>query len=398
MITAPIVARAIGPDGRGETAAAIGVFFLVGIGLALGVPLEVRRRVSIGTMQPVVRASRRLIGFMFLPATGVSAILYFTLFAGFEPPVRLVAAIGVVLTPLMSSWLTDNSVLLASGRYRAQLLLLVAQPATYLILVLVFWLSGMASTMTVLIANIAGNAITFLMGQILVRVSIFGEADNSWHLLKSGVRFSGSALAEAATNRLDQVLALPLLGAYNAGLYSVAVTIGGIPIAVGQALGASYFRPAAVAKEEQRRAIVGEGARAGAALAIVTCAVLAAIVPFGVPLLFGAEFAPAVPITLIYLIGSVFMVTAYVYSMLLAALGRGGAMSIAQLASLAVSTILLFALAPSLAAPGAALASTAGYITLIVFLAVALRLTLIEYLPKPRDLVNGLRSLLKGKG
>src|SRR5689334_5155238 len=44
FLTVPVIARAVGAEGRGETAAVVAAFVFVPVLLGLGIPLEVRRR------------------------------------------------------------------------------------------------------------------------------------------------------------------------------------------------------------------------------------------------------------------------------------------------------------------------------------------------------------------
>ena len=59
LISAPLIAQALGPSGRGETASALATMYLVPILLALGMPFEVRRRVLADGGMGAVRTARR---------------------------------------------------------------------------------------------------------------------------------------------------------------------------------------------------------------------------------------------------------------------------------------------------------------------------------------------------
>ena len=397
LVSAPIVARAIGPDGRGETAAAIGVFYLLPVLIAFGLPMELRRRSATGDPSGALRTARLVCVLGFLVSGGFAALGYWTLFSGFEPTARMVAAAGVAATPFAASWFCDNGVLVGQDRYRAVFLLQVAQPVVYVALIVTFWITGVASTTTVLAANIAGMFASFVLGMTLTCVKPLGPHDRMSGLVRASARYAGSAMAESATNRVDQVLALPLLGAYQAGLYSVAVTVATAPMALGQALGASYFGATARTAERKRAPIAHEAIRAALATVAVVIPLGGIVATFALPLVFGSEFSGAISPMWICLGATALLIVAYVLSMVLAASGKGWRMTIAQVAGLTVGVAALLILGPALSSVGAAIASLLSALVIVGLLFRSLRLRLRSSVPHPSDFVVAIRRILKPK-
>lgn len=396
LVSAPIVARVIGPDGRGETAAAIALFHIVPVVIAFGIPLAVRRRAAVTDGRTAIAAARTLSLAAVVPACAVAVLCWFTLFASFDPESRVVASVGIVAAPMVVSWSSDVSVLVAHSRYRAVMAMQLIQPLTYLVLVVILWALAVADTATVLLAYLLGLAATFVTGLALVRGSFSGSLAEIPTLLKDGVRFAGSALAETASNRLDQAIMLPLIGATQAGYYAVATTIVTAPLAIGQALGASYFTPIARASEtKERRALQWASARSGLAISLVCFPLLCLVTPLIVPLLFGEDFRPTVTVVWLAALGGIAMTSGYVVSMALAAEGRGGRMTIAQVAALVASMGLLIVIGPLLGAVGAAVASSVGYAVLLGLLLAGLRGSLSDYVPRPADFKEGIRRLVR---
>lgn len=396
LLSAPIVARALGPDGRGETAAAIALFYLVPILLGLGLPLEVRRLSAISDGRAVIRTARILCVIGFIPSIVIGLVLVRLLFGSLALTSQLVVAAGIFLAPLMLSWMCDQSVLIAERRYRPVMVIQVAQPVTFLVLVVIAWTFGIASTETILAANVLGTVVTFVLGLVFVRGGIRGERAELPAMLRGALKYAGSAAAEAASNRLDQVLVLPLVGAYQAGIYSVAVTIGAVPLALGHSLGASFFTSVATAKGEERIVLKGAATRSGLAMGIASGIILAIVSPVAIPIVFGEEFVPSIPVTLISLVGSIALVAAFVCSSVLAAEGKGIRMTIAQVVSLALAIVLLYVLSPSLGAIGAAIASSIGYICLLGVLLVSMETRARRVIPSPRDFKASVSHLING--
>lgn len=393
LLSAPIIARAIGPAGRGETATALAAFALVPIIISLGVPLEIRRASVKGNDGPIIRAARDICLVLFIPAGFISALLCYFIFASMPQSVLLVAAVGVLAAPLTVSWLCDQSVLIARESYRGVAVMQLCQPLVYVILIFAAMVVNRISVAFVLSANLAGTVATFFLGLWLCRASLRGSRRNRRSVLRGGVRYSGSAIAEAASNRFDQLLILPLIGAYGAGLYSVAVTISAIPLSIGHALGAHFFNTTARASSDLLNSVSSFALRAGFVASAAFSLALCAVAPFLVPLVFGQDFSASIPAVLVSQFGSVAMTTAYVGSMVLAAQGKGSLMTAAQLMSLVTGLIALYALAPRFGAVGASMASALGYVVLLTVVICALRVRLSALIPKVGDVRSVISTL-----
>lgn len=397
LISSPVVARAIGPDGRGETAAAIALFFLVPVLLSLGLPLEVRRRAATGEGESAIRGARLIALLTTGPSLVIALVCYLTIFSGFSPEARMIASVGVLLAPLTFSWMCDMSFLVAHQRFRDVFIIQMVQPALFTFLVIGAWLAGEATTASVLLANMIGFTATFFVGLGLTRIPLRGNRSGLRQLWRSSLGYGGSAVAETASFRLDQIIVLPLIGAYEAGLYSVAATIAAIPVALGQALGAAFFTPIARSSPGGRRAIQAEATRVGIVVALASVPPAIVLSVFGIPLVFGSSFSNSVPAAVVALLGSGILLVSYVVSMALAADRKGGRMTAAQGISLGFAIILLLLLGPPLGAVGAALASSLGYLALLVILLVGLRIHPREITPAFRDLRHGFMVLLKNR-
>lgn len=393
--TTLIVARAIGPTGRGETAAAIALFYLVPIVLGLGVPVEVRRRTAENDSIHLGR-SYRVYSVLTLPLAIVIALgLTHSALQSLESDSRTVAAVGIALAPVSVMWMCDVSVVLARRKFRRFLLIQLTQPTVFCLLTLASWGLGRASTAVVLACHVSGSLATALLG-LRVAGSVGGRAPASpLELGRSSLKYFGAAIAEAASNRLDQVVLLPLAGAAQAGLYAVAVTISSVPLAVGHALSGWYFTSIVSAGVGERRdALKAEVVRVSLALGIAVSALLACLTPWLIRWGFGSEFSAAVVPTIVALAGSSAMIASYVAAQALAAEGRGIAMTSCQAGALSVSIGMLFALGPYFGAGGAAVASSAGYLCLLAALLAIGGWSFKRVLPRPRDVLLGMKSLM----
>ncbi|RYF59113.1 MAG: lipopolysaccharide biosynthesis protein [Comamonadaceae bacterium] len=388
LVSAPIVARSLGPEGRGESAAAVAAFFIAPVVLALGIPLEVRRTSARDWSYNPLPAARRYAILSLIPAIGFAAALYFTLFAQFETTARLVAALGIVLTPLSVNWACDTSALVARKRYASVFAIQLAQPAIYVPAIVVLWLTSSATLATVLAAYIGGNVAAFVMGVICTRRILHGVHVELRELLRGGARFSGAAIAEVASNRLDQALALPIIGASGAGLYSVAVTVASAPVALAQALNASTFVTISRARDSERRSAQLASLRMAVLTAAIACPVTGLIAWPLIPAIFGAEFSAARELLLLQLPGTAALIVAVLASMALVTEQRGGLLMLGQVTGLIAGIALLATLGTLIGPPGAALASSIGYAVLLGTLLAGLRVRPKELVPRRGDLAS----------
>lgn len=393
----PIVARAIGPDGRGVTATVVAAGYIIPIVVAVGVPTELRRRAATADFHESVRTSRLWALLTVVPSLLLALVLGELLFSSLPDGPRMAAIVCLIAAPLTVSWMCDNSVLVATGRFRALVMLQLAQPASFALTVLVLWATRTATVTSVLWANLGGTLLTFLLGILLNRVPLRGKAASLRDLQRQSVRYAGSAVAEAASNRLDQVLILPLIGAFEAGIYSVAVTISSLPIALGYAFGAAYFPVMARAHEAaEARTVSAIAIRQSLVVTLLSIGLASAFVPLAIPWVFGPSFAPAILPTLISLVGSVAMVVGFVATQLLSAEGRGGTMTTVQVVALGVAIGSLVILGPLWGAVGASVASALGF-TLVALLTVrALGVPPASLRPTIRALRGGLAVLRSG--
>ena len=194
------------------------------------------------------------------------------------------------------------------------------------------------------------------------------------------------------TDRVDLLLVYALAGQAAAGHYSVALglaaLVGMVPLAFSHVSFPRLARiPPAEAADLTRRTC-----RYGLGAALVSAAFLAVAIPFGLPLVFGEPYAPAVAPALVLVAAYVLSSAQWLLGRATAARGQSGILAWSYGANLVVIVALDFALIPALGVTGAALAALAGagvgLIICLVPYAVRGRrfLGLTDLLPTPGDL------------
>lgn len=397
----PLVARALGPSGRGEVAFGLAVTQMLPFVVTIGFLPLLRREwaTSVNAGARLTRAARKwavVVAAVMVPlAYGIAHAAKPYLSGDALRP--LVVAM-VVCASAGLCWLADASALAgkgATGRYAA-LLLLPSMVLTTCYITL--YLVGELTVGSVFWSVALAYAISSVAASFANKVSLHGPSERLGSAIRRGAPYSGSTLAEALSFRLDQVVALPVLGAHGAGLYSIAATIGLLPLAAGEASATAVFKQVVTqdgdpASRHERAGLV----RLNILLGVLICLFGALTVPVAVPVLFGEGFRGAVLPTIVSLAGAFSLVVGQACTVLLIASDSGWRLSLAQIVGLGAGVLILLVLGPKYGAFGASLASTIGYTIATCVMALGCDLRFTEYVPTKRDFRNLLSVFTTGR-
>jgi O-antigen/teichoic acid export membrane protein len=397
LATAPLIARALGPADRGLVAAVLAVLGVCPIVMALGTPLAVRRRAATSSDVSGLVRSARLFGLTsVVPCLAISVALLQWIFVDLSMAEGMLFLAAMVLCPLTISWMVDVNVLVARREYLKVAAVQSTQGLGFSVGILLCWSFFVINVSTIIVCTAIASVAAAILGACLTSVGTLGYRSDFFSLVREGARLSGSQIAEVAQHRLDQILVLPLIGASAAGQYSVAVTIGGLPIVLAHALAASRFPEFAnTVGLPGLRELHARSVRASLAMGLLSSCCLAIVSPYLIPRIFGDQFSSVVPVTLIILIGSAGLVACYMCSMALVASDRGLAMTVAQCIGLVAGSVSLLVLGPLWGPIGAGIASSLGY--LISFGVSCYLLNILGMVPSLtfRDLREGFQILFR---
>jgi O-antigen/teichoic acid export membrane protein len=392
LVTAPIIANAIGTEGRGYTAAALAAIQIASVFIAMGIPLAVRRRAVLAMDLPsLVKTARLFAWFTLLPALLIAVVLVLTLLDSMSIGDKFAFVVSMAVCPLTVSWIIDTNVLVAQRAFFRILCLGSIQTIAYFGAIVSLWVVGQLHVGSVLWAFSLGTLAAFVLGRIWVSGS-GGHAGGMKSLMGEGLKLWGSQAAEIASYRLDQLLVLPIIGASATGIYSVAVTIGALPMNIAIGLGASVFR--GFATDNDRRS-VSLALRLALVLSVSASGCLALLSVWLIPGLFGSDFAPAVPVSFVTLVGSLFIVGNYICTMALVAQNRGGTMTIVQTVGLLAGIGLMYPFGMLWGSIGAAAASSIGFAVTFLANLFVLRIRPWAVVPRPGDLGAAVRVFFR---
>jgi O-antigen/teichoic acid export membrane protein len=359
LLTGPLLAHALGPEGRGMYAAVAAPLSLAPAVLGFGLPTFVTRESAMG-----VRPGRILgsVGPFLLLAGALGMLLApfaADAFGRGRSAVHDPLLIGLLLTPIVL--LSVVSFGLANGAQNWRIVTFARLAPAVIGLT---GIAGLSLLGTLTVRNAAAVLIVGSVSGLLPAVLLLargGRVRFESSLATKAVRFAPAAwlwqLGSLTNARLDQVLMISLSSTRQLGLYAVAVTIGGLCTTFVGAVG-TVLLPRMVAGDA---ALLIRAFRLTVTLTVFGTLALALVTPVLLPLMFGSGFFDAVPMALILLAAGV---PAAGSAVLLSALFAGGAprwAAYGEATGLLVTVGALLLLLPLWGGMGAACTSLLSY-------------------------------------
>lgn len=366
LAVAPLLARELGVEGRGIYTALTAPLLVAGVvgtfGLQDGLSQFISRR-GFSPRRALKTASLAVLALSALTA-GIMATLGFLLFDNHGQ--RLEYTLVLATVPVLIGHNLMIGIATGSGDIRGlngtKLIPASVRAAAVIVLCVLTDMTPLTAALLLLATPALG--ILWQVGRILAARGPAGStyvettvAGSQSQLFRFSLATFPGVLAAMLMSRADQVIGLPLLGAVQLGHYAIAVTVAELPMMVATA-GRSYLLG-------HHRGMGGHNGVARLAWGLLVangaiCLILMAIVPWGIPWIFGDAFRGAVIPCIILLLGTVCFTAMSLGSAILLNAGRPHSQSIAYAAAACVGITMLF-LFSDLGAVGAAIASVLGY-------------------------------------
>lgn len=309
LVTGIIVARALGPAGRGEIAAILTLVFTATWLFSLGSMEALSYRQS---KQP--RDAPQLIAMwlgvsaaMSLIAIGVAELIVPVLFSAQTDTAVDLARLYIPVVTFSLILTMFNGILLGDQDFLAYNVIRLLYPATVAVGYLGCLVAGELTVEAALIVNAAGMAIG--CGAAIVRcVGRHGLARPHRALLREtlwyGVRAHGGSVAGFVNARLDLLILPAFLSAASVGLYSVATNVTSL---IGTLTGtiAIFAMPVAARLQKGSARTVVRTLHATLAIGLTLGLALALLANVAVELLYGPEFGGAVTALRVMLPGEI---------------------------------------------------------------------------------------------
>lgn len=365
LLSAPLLARALGVEGRGDLAAATAPLMLLVTVASFGIPEAITVAIA------RTPASRRLAtrnGMLVLLLSGGIAVVAAILIA----PLVTTGSQTVTVAILFSSIAIIPTVLVgalrgsASGLHRWGLVNLekTVNGTARLAGTVVLFMTG---TLTVATATFV-IAISPVLAAIAYIPLVKGKKGSRSHetpaedaripaLTRYGFRQWLGSVSGILLSRIDQLIMAPLVGAAQLGFYAVAVNVADVTLLANNAV-----RDVTLASDAQKRSdeLLAKSARASLLVSAAVGLLVAGSTPLWFTLVFGEDFSGAIPVSVVLVAASVLGVPGSVAGAGLAARGKPELRSLSIFVALIVNVVILLALLPIAGAMGAAWATLVG--------------------------------------
>jgi O-antigen/teichoic acid export membrane protein len=375
LFTGILIARVLGPDGRGALTAVLAAppifawLFEMGCGAAAAYyqarhPHDAGRLVASWLVMFVPLAVVGIaVGQVALPHL-LAAQSHHTLFLA---RILMLTLVVVFLADLMYGVLNGDQDFTFYNVTR------IAQPLVIAFAYAVLWIAGLLDVTAAVLVNAGAVALVTAMISIRVlrrhglgRPSLEIGRTTLWY----GLRAHSTYTASLVNARLDMLIIPAFIGAASVGLYSIATNVSWIVVILSGSVATVVFPTAAARGREGCHAII-KSLYATFAIASLIAIAIAAGADFGVRLLYGSTFAGSVGPLRILLVGSVMWAAAGTVCSGLYALDRPFTAAMAQLSAAAVTVAGLTLFLRSGGIRAAAVVSTVAY-TLVFVVALVL--------------------------
>jgi O-antigen/teichoic acid export membrane protein len=362
IATGIVLARSLGPAGRGELAALVlwpAVIATVG---ALGIPdaltfQTARRTAPLGTIVGTTLAVTAVqsavlvaVGVALVPLVSSSGLAY----------------VALSFIPLSLMTLCLLNVLNGLGRARAYQALRVAVLVNIAVGLAVLTVASRVIVERALYVHLGAHllvgvaALALLLREPGIRLGIDRQFARSTFAF--GVRSHLHGVATLLNERLDQLMISVLLAPASLGLYVIAVTLTSATSLVGSSVAlVALPEVARLHAPVEQLAAVRRHLRITAALAVVVTVPLVALAPRLIQLFFGSSFSPVGNVCRVLLVAGMLLSVSRALAALLTAVNRPLDAGFAEGGGLVVTAVALAVLLPPFGLMGAAIASLVAY-------------------------------------
>lgn len=369
VVTGSLSARLLGPQGRGELAAVQNLFWFVAIAAMLGLP-----EATLFFIAREPRKSGTILTTGVLLACLSTPIIFLVLYPvvplllAAQPPAVISAARWILLgIPLYVLLTVPTFATRGAGSSVRWNLLRLLPGVGWLFLLIGVALADNRDPIFYAWAYLGVLAGVILPAGLLLAKVIRGPYAPSRQVIRPMLRYglpqAGASVPQNLKLRLDQLVIGALLPPYLLGLYVVAVAWSNAASPVLNAVGNVLFPKIAATdpSSEQRSKMLSQVIRSAVWACLGLTGILLLLTPVMIPLIFGSEFAAAVPVGFILVPAAVICGMSVVLEESLRGLGNTTGVLWAELAGLGTTASILLLLLRPLGILGAGIAAGLGH-------------------------------------
>lgn len=292
-----LLARVLGPEGRGQFAAAIlwpTLFASLGsLGLGAALARQAARSEDLARIARSAVTASLLTGLL---ATGVCALGMIWLLPQGD------ASIGVAAYAFLPFILFNHMALAmiavdqGAGRFKQfNWTRLIINPV-YLLLIVLLVSFGVTAALWFVVALMSANGVVALarLGLAFRQGTVFGPRAPLRGVLKDAAPYAAAGMLSPLVQSADKALLLYLLGPTELGIYAVSLTAASVVNSLAGAAGTVSFGMATQEKDGQGFTRVARIFRLTAWVWLLAGMGMVVVIPFMLPIIYGREFAPAI--------------------------------------------------------------------------------------------------------
>ena len=307
MAQGVIIARMLGPEGRGAYAAAILWPIMLVLSGLWGTNRAVGRAAAVAEdTGPIIRSSLLLgLALSAVTVTVGAVIMPWVLPDDKHELVLPMAWLALACVPARQvSWLLWG-LWQGAGQFKRMNILRALMNPSLLIMLVVLWVAGAASIRNVVWVTVLSSVLATAPAVFVAvrEAGLRGPLYPINKILRSTWKFGLTNVSNQMYQRVDQVLLIWLLTERDLGLYMVAWTAAGLVQNFSASMATVAFTKCAMAEPHQGFPVVANMIRKSIILLFVSAAGLFIIIPVMLPILFGRSFAPAVTVAFVMMAG-----------------------------------------------------------------------------------------------
>jgi O-antigen/teichoic acid export membrane protein len=367
LLSGPLLARTLGPEGRGVVAALLAPLSLANLMFTLGVPdsltyFVARHRFSNEKAIPIAMFGGILCSLVACATFWFCAPYLFrterqylglfrVLLLGTLPFSLIFAALRGIVQGRQQFGLINKERIAAAGIRLAALFVFLL--GGFLTPVSAVWIS--------VISPLIGSI--FLLGGLRAGSLRWRKESDTGQIARYATAAAMGTIGGLIVIRLDQALMVSLTSRSQLAYYAVAASVAELPLILASAVRDLAF---SLASERDDPTLVAQLCRFTLLTMSVLCIFAGLFTPLMVPALFGKAFSPTVPMVEILLVASIGRAVTAVIGAGLMTTGRTWLRSAIQLAGAALTGVLLFIWVPRFGGLGAAWVTSITYAVLSV--------------------------------
>jgi len=367
IATSVLLARTLGPQGRGEYAVIVA---MVGIAVVLGhSSVEqaqvylVSRRVNMRALAANAVAFGFLVGAAVAGATAIVAASFAFPYAGVLRQPDLPIALLAIPASLIVLW--SNGLLVLAGRIRVLNRAMLLSGVVQVAMLLGFAVSGRLTVTVVLICWTVNAAVPLVLTLPALRPR---REDVSVRLAREtfafGLRYHPAMLGLHLLLRVDVLILAAMTDDRSVGLYALAVSLIELTNVATDSVSTAVLRHQTLIPLHESGRFTLRVVGVSAVLAVLMSAGLLVVAPTLVPIIFGEEFRGSLPAVFALAPGVVAIAMARSASSYLLRLNRPLVNSALALSALALNVVLNLLLIPMWGIAGCGVASSIAYVVL----------------------------------